>query len=110
MDEVLGAVSEEGLGVSGAFGGAIIRTGSEMVDEALMLADEARTPFVIWRSVRQCRAWRGVGFIAAAQAALHEDMALGEEALNHTLLLRYRIFELGHWPLSLAGRTPIYSG
>ena len=73
-----------------------------------MLADERRTPFVIWRSVRRSEAAHGAALAllaAAAQAALHEDMALGEEALNHPLLLRYRIFELGHWPLSLAGRT-----
>ena len=109
MDEVLGAVSEEGLGVMLAHLAAqLSEPVSEMVDEALMLADEAPDTIrdLAVGAAQQAAHGAALALLAAAaQAALHEDMALGEEALNHPLLLRYRIFELGHWPLSLAGRT-----
>jgi hypothetical protein len=37
--------------------------------------------------------------------AEQDDQAAGEEALEHPLLLRYRLFELGRWPLALSGRS-----
>jgi hypothetical protein len=49
------------------------------------------------------------GALALAAAALEmaeqDDQAAGEEALEHPLLLRYRLFELGRWPLALSGRS-----
>lgn len=109
MDAVLTAVSEEGLGVMLAHLAAqLSEPVGEMIDEALMLVDEAPDAIrdLAVGAAQQAAHGAALALLAAAvEAALHDDMEVGEEALNHPLLLRYRLFELGRWPLSLAGRT-----
>lgn len=109
MDEVLGVVSEEGLGVMLAHLAAqLAGQVPEMIDEALMLADEAPDSIrdLAVGAAQQAAHGGALALLAAAvQAAIHDDMQLGEEALEHPLLLRYRLFELGRWPLGLSGRT-----
>jgi uncharacterized protein YidB (DUF937 family) len=109
MDEVLSAVSEEGLGVMLAHLAAqLAEPVPEMVDEALMMADEAPDAIrdLAVGAAQQAAHGAALALLAAAvQAATYDDMEAGEEALNHPLLLRYRLFELGRWPLALTGRT-----
>lgn len=108
-DRVLQGISEEGLGVMLAhLQAALAEPVSEMVDEALMMADEP--PDAI-RDLAVGAAQQAAfgGALALAAAALdmadYDDQQAGEEALNHPLMLRYRLFELGRWPLALSGRT-----
>lgn len=108
-ERVLQGISEEGLGVMLAhLQAALAEPVPEMVDEALMMADEP--PDAI-RDLAVGAAQQAAfgGALALAAAALdmadHDDQEAGEEALNHPLMLRYRLFELGRWPLGLSGRT-----
>ncbi len=108
-DRVLQGISEEGLGVMLSYlQAALAEPVSEMVDEALMMADEP--PDAI-RDLAVGAAQQAAfgGALALAAAALdmaeNDDQQAGEEALNHPLMLRYRLFELGRWPLALSGRT-----
>lgn len=108
-DRVLEGLSEEGLGVMLAYlQAALAEPVPEMVDEALMMADEP--PDAI-RDLAVGAAQQAAfgGALALAAAALdmaeNDDQQAGEEALNHPLMLRYRLFELGRWPLALSGRT-----
>lgn len=108
-DRVLQGISEEGLGVMLAYlQAALAEPVPEMVDEALMMADEP--PDAI-RDLAVGAAQQAAfgGALALAAAALdmaeNDDQSAGEEALNHPLMLRYRLFELGRWPLALSGRT-----
>lgn len=108
-DRVLEGISEEGLGVMLAYlQAALAEPVPEMVDEALMMADEP--PDAI-RDLAVGAAQQAAfgGALALAAAALdmaeNDDRQAGEEALNHPLMLRYRLFELGRWPLALSGRT-----
>lgn len=109
MDNVLALVSEEGLGVMLAnLAAQLSEMVPEMVDEALMMADEAPDTIrdLAVGAAQQAAHGGALALLgAAAEARLHDDMQLGEEALNHPLLLRYRLFELGRWPLGLTGRT-----
>ena len=108
-DRVLGGVSEDGLGVMLAhLSAALAEPLAEMADEALMMADE--TPDAI-RDLAVGAAQQAAfgGALALAAAALEmaeaDDQQAGEEALEPPLLLRYRLFELGRWPLALSGRS-----
>lgn len=108
MDEVLQNVSEEGLGVLLAHLAAELATVlPDMIDEALMMADEL--PDAIRDlgvgAAQQAAHGAALALAAAVIAAQDADLQAGEEALNHPLLLRYRLFELGRWPLALTGRT-----
>ncbi len=108
MDEVLSGVSEEGLGVVLAHMAAqLADLLPEMIDEALMMADEL--PDTIRDlgvgSAQQAAHGAALALAAAAITAQNDGLEAGEEALNHPLLLRYRLFELGRWPLALTGRT-----
>lgn len=108
MDEVLSGVSEEGLGVVLAHMAAqLAALLPDMIDEALMMADEL--PDTIRDlgvgAAQQAAHGAALALAAAAIAAQNGGLEAGEEALNHPLLLRYRLFEQGHWPLALTGRT-----
>lgn len=109
MQNVLDGVSEEGLGVLLAhLAAGLAEMLPEMVDEALYMADEAPETFrdLAVGAAQQAAHGAALALAAAAlQAAQEDDLAAGEEALNHPLLLRYRLFELGRWPLALTGRT-----
>ena len=109
VDEVMGAVSEEGLGVILAHLAAqLAELVPEMVDEALMMADEAPDTIrdLAVGAAQQAAHGGALALLAAAaQAAIYNDMTIGEEALNHPLLLKYRLFEMGRRPLALTGRT-----
>ena len=108
-DRVLEGVSEEGLGVMLAhLSAALAEPLAEMADEALMMADEP--PDVI-RDLAVGAAQQAAfgGALALAAAALEiadtDDQQAGQEALEHPLMMRYRLFELGRWPLALSGRS-----
>ena len=108
-DRVLVGMSEDGLGVMLAhLSAALAEPLAEMADEALMMADEP--PDVI-RDLAVGAAQQAAfgGALALAAAALEmaemDDRQAGEDALGHPLLLRYRLFELGRWPLALSGRS-----
>lgn len=108
MDDVLQNVSEEGLGVLLAHLAAqLADILPDMIDEALMMADEL--PDAIRDlgvgAAQQAAHGAALALAAAVIAAQEADLKAGEEALNHPLLLRYRLFELGRWPLALTGRT-----
>jgi hypothetical protein len=108
MDDVLQNVSEEGLGVLLAHLAAqLAEILPEMIDEALMMADELPDTIrdLAVGSAQQAAHGAALALAAAVIAAQEDDMQAGEEALNHPLLLRYRLFELGRWPLALTGRT-----
>ena len=109
MDEVLSGVSEEGLGVLLAHLAAqLAEMLPELVDEALYMADEAPETFrdLAVGAAQQAAHGAALALAAAAvEAAREDDLEAGEAALNHPLLLRYRLFELGRWPLALTGRT-----
>lgn len=108
-DEVLSGVSEEGLGVLLAHLAAqLAEMLPELVDEALYMADEAPETFrdLAVGAAQQAAHGAALALAAAAvEAAREDDLEAGEAALNHPLLLRYRLFELGRWPLALTGRT-----
>ena len=108
-DEVLRGVSEEGLGVLLAHLAAqLAEMLPELVDEALYMADEAPETFrdLAVGAAQQAAHGAALALAAAAvEAAREDDLEAGEAALNHPLLLRYRLFELGRWPLALTGRT-----
>ncbi|MCH1569644.1 MAG: hypothetical protein L7U47_09550 [Alphaproteobacteria bacterium] len=108
-DRVLEGVSEEGLGVMLAhLSAALAEPLAEMADEALMMADEP--PDAI-RDLAVGAAQQAAfgGALALAAAALEmadtDDQQAGQEALEHPLMMRYRLFELGRWPLALSGRS-----
>ena len=108
-DRVLNAVSEEGLSVMLAhLSAALAEPLSEMADEALMMADEPPDAIRdLAVGAAQQAAFGGALALAAAalEMAEQDDLAAGEEALEHPLMLRYRLFELGRWPLALSGRS-----
>lgn len=108
-DRVLEGVSEEGLGVMLAnLSAALAEPVAEMADEALMMADEAPDSIRdLAVGAAQQAAFGGALALAAAalEMAENDDQAAGEEALGHPLLLRYRLFEMGRWPLALSGRS-----
>ena len=108
-DRVLEGVSEEGLGVMLAnLSAALAEPVAEMADEALMMADEAPDAIRdLAVGAAQQAAFGGALALAAAalEMAENDDQAAGEEALGHPLLLRYRLFEMGRWPLALSGRS-----
>ena len=108
-DRVLEGVSEEGLGVMLAhLSAALAEPLAEMADEALMMDDEP--PDAI-RDLAVGAAQQAAfgGALALAAAALEmadtDDQQAGQEALEHPLMMRYRLFELGRWPLALSGRS-----
>lgn len=108
MDAVLEGVSEEGLGVVLAHMAAqLAALLPEMIDEALMMADELPDTIrdLAVGSAQQAAHGAALALAAAAITAQNDGLEAGEEALNHPLLLRYRLFELGRWPLALTGRT-----
>ena len=108
-DRVLEGLSEEGLGVMLAYlQAALAEPVPEMVDEALMMADEPPDAIRdLTVGAAQQAAFGGALALAAAALGMAEndDQQAGEEALNHPLMLRYILFELGRWPLALSGRT-----
>ncbi len=109
MEEALAGVSEEGLGVMLAHLSAqLAEVLPELIDEALMMADELPDAIrdLAVGAAQQAAHGGALALVAAAVKATHlDDMEAGEEALNHPLMLRYRLFELGRWPLALTGRT-----
>ena len=109
MEEALAGVSEEGLGVMLAHLSAqLAEVLPELIDEALMMADELPDTIrdLAMGAAQQAAHGGALALVAAAvQASTLDDMEAGEEALNHPLMLRYRLFELGRWPLALTGRT-----
>ena len=107
-DTVLSGVSEEGLGVVLAHMAAqLAAILPDMIDEALMMADELPDTIrnLAVGAAQQAAHGAALALAAAALTAQEEGLEAGEEALNHPLLLRYRLFEQGRWPLALTGRT-----
>ena len=109
LDQALLGVSEEGLGVMLSHLAAqlsdVLR---EMAEEAIYMADEMPEHIIDLAVGAGQQAAHGAALVlaaAAVEAAQNNDMEMGEEALNHPLMLKYRLFEYGHWPLALTGQT-----
>ena len=105
----LQGISEEGLGVMlthiASTLGPVLQ---DHVEEAIYMADELPDNIVDLAIGAGQQAAHGAALVlaaAAVEAMLADDMALGEEALNHPLMLKYRLFEQGRWPIALTGRT-----
>ncbi|MEL0071387.1 MAG: hypothetical protein VW981_00760 [Rhodobiaceae bacterium] len=108
-DTALQGISEEGLGVMlthiASTLGPVLQ---DHVEEAIYMADELPDNIVDLAIGAGQQAAHGAALVlaaAAVEAMLADDMALGEEALNHPLMLKYRLFEQGRWPIALTGRT-----
>jgi hypothetical protein len=109
LDQALRGVSEEGLGVMLSHLAAqlsdVLR---QMAEEALYMADELPDHIIDLAVGAGQQAAHGAALVlaaAAVEAAQNDDMEMGEDALNHPLMLKYRLFEYGHWPLALTGQT-----
>ena len=109
IDQALLGVSEEGLGVMLSHLAAqlsdVLR---ELAEEAIYMADELPDHIIDLAVGAGQQAAHGAALVlvaAAVEAAQNDDMEMGEEALNHPLMLKYRLFEYGHWPLALTGQT-----
>jgi hypothetical protein len=109
LDQALLGVSEEGLGVMLSHLAAqlsdVLR---EMAEEAIYMADELPDHIIDLAVGAGQQAAHGAALVlaaAAVEAAQNNDMEMGEEALHHPLMLKYRLFEYGHWPLALTGQT-----
>ncbi len=109
IDQALQGVSEEGLGVMlSHLAAQLSDVLSELAEEALYMADELPDHILDLAVGAGQQAAHGAALVlvaAAVEATQNDDMEMGEEALNHPLMLKYRLFEYGHWPLALTGQT-----
>ncbi len=109
LDRAMAGLSEEGLGVMLTHLGAqlsdVLR---ELAEEALYMADELPDHILDLAIGIGQQAAHGAALVlaaAAVEAAQNDDMEIGEAALNHPFMLKYRLFEEGRWPLALTGQT-----
>lgn len=109
VEQALAGISEQGMGVMLAHLSAeLAPVLTELAEEAAYLADEPPEGLLDLMVGAGQQAANGAAWAlaaAAVEAAQNDDLALGSEALDHPLMLKYRLFEEGHWPLGLAGRT-----
>lgn len=112
VDAALTRVSEEGLGVLLAHLAAqLSETLHEMAEEALYMADELPDHVIDLAVGAGQQAAYGAALVLAAGGGetLHDDVDGDAEAmpdiLAHPLMLKYRLFAAGRWPLTLTGQT-----
>ncbi len=113
--QALTLISEEGLGIMLThLASSLSEDVSNCVEEALYMADEASSEALSNLAVGAAQqAVHGAALSLAAYAAnvLKSDPHTetlnldDEEITNHPLMLRYRLFEMGRWPVSLVGNS-----
>ena len=105
--QVLAAISEQGMGVMLAHLSAeVAPVLSEMAEEVIMMTD--MSPDLENENVLDLMVGAGQQAIfgaawAVAAAAMDNEMMDKNNA--HPLLLKFRLFEQGRWPLGLAGQS-----
>ena len=108
VDAALTQVSEEGLGVLLAHLAAqLSETLHELAEEALYMADELPDHVIDLAVGAGQQAAYGAALVLAAGGAGDRDDASNDRAdiLSHPIMLKYRLFAAGRWPLTLTGQT-----
>ncbi|MAK10802.1 MAG: hypothetical protein CBC43_002765 [Rhizobiales bacterium TMED83] len=111
VDAALTQVSEEGLGVLLAHLTAqLSETLHELAEEALYMADELPDHVIDLAVGAGQQAAYGAALVLAAGGAQDPDASEANadatsEILSHPLMLKYRLFAAGRWPLTLTGQT-----
>jgi hypothetical protein len=113
--EALTLISEEGLGIMLThLASSLSEDVSNCVEEVLFMADEASSEAL--RNLAAGAAQQAVHGAALSLAAYAANVLKSdphtetlnlddEEIANHPLMLRYRLFEMGRWPVSLIGNS-----
>ncbi len=108
-ETALELVSPEGLQIILTFLAAqLAEPLREAAEEALSLSDENIDALVeLLVGAGQQAAYGALLALAAAQAeAVHEDAEIDMSELSvHPLFVKYRLFAMGRWPVSLTGRS-----
>lgn len=109
MQDALQVVSEEGLSVLLThMAGAINETAENCLEEALYYGDESTDIYgkLALGAVQQA-CYGGALAIAglAAQSIANGTELTDHDIESHPLMLRFRLFEQGRWPVSLVGQS-----
>lgn len=108
-EQALSAMTPEGLEVILTYLAAgLAETARNAAEEALSLSDEnADTLLELMVGAAQQAAFGALLAVAAAQAdaSLNDQDADIEELSLHPLFLKYRLFAIGRWPVSVTGRS-----
>jgi len=113
--EALTLISEEGLGIMlKHLASSLSEDVANCVEEALYMADEASSEALTNLAAGAAQqAVHGAALSLAAYAAhaLKSDPHIeaidldNDDIANHPLMLRFRLFEMGRWPVSLIGNS-----
>jgi len=113
--EALTLISEEGLGIMlKHLASSLSEDVANCVEEALYMADEAPSEALTNLAAGAAQqAVHGAALSLAAYAAhiLKSDPHIetieldNDDIANHPLMLRFRLFEMGRWPVSLIGNS-----
>lgn len=113
--EALTLISEEGLGIMLThLASSLSEDVGNCVEEALYMADEASSETLTNLAAGAAQqAVHGAALSLAAYAAhiLKSDPHIetieldNDDIANHPLMLRFRLFEMGRWPVSLIGNS-----
>ena len=113
--EALTLISEEGLGIMLThLASSLSEDVANCVEEALYMADEASSEALTNLAAGAAQqAVHGAALSLAAYAAhaLKSDPHIeaidldNDDIANHPLMLRFRLFEMGRWPVSLIGNS-----
>ena len=113
--EALTLISEEGLGIMLThLASSLSEDVANCVEEALYMADEASSEALTNLAAGAAQqAVHGAALSLAAYAAhvLKADPHIeaievdNDDIANHPLMLRFRLFEMGRWPVSLIGNS-----
>lgn len=109
MQDALQVVSEEGLGVLLThMAGAVTETSENCLEEALYYGDESADIYgkLALGAVQQACHGGALAIAGLAARAMTEGAELTDEDIEgHPLMLRFRLFEQGRWPVSLVGQS-----
>ena len=113
--EALTLISEEGLGIMLThLASSLSEDVANCIEEALYMADEASSEALTNLAAGAAQqAVHGAALSLAAYAAhvLKSDPHIeaieldNDDIANHPLMLRFRLFEMGRWPVSLIGNS-----
>ena len=113
--EALTLISEEGLGIMLThLASSLSEDVANCVEEALYMADEASSEALTNLAAGAAQqAVHGAALSLAAYAShiLKSDPHIeaieldNDDIANHPLMLRFRLFEMGRWPVSLIGNS-----
>ncbi|MGC6476014.1 MAG: hypothetical protein ACON41_05185 [Parvibaculales bacterium] len=109
LQDALSIVSEEGLGVVLTHMASAVNEAAEnCLEEALYYGDESVDLFGKLALGAAHQACHGAALAIAglaARAQTDNSLSLEDEIEAHPLMLRFRLFEEGRWPVSLIGRS-----